>query len=331
VNILVTGATGFLGKKVCLQLIRLGHQVTGIGRNQKIGGELEQQGVAFIKADLRDKQLMINSCQGIDVVIHSGALSSPWGKYQTFYETNVVGTKNIIAGCQQNQVKRLVHISTPSVYFDFKDRFNVKESDQLASPAPCHYTHTKLLAEGEVEKAYRRGLATITLRPRGLFGPGDTSIIPRLIKAFENGRLPIIGDGKNIIDLTYIDNVVDAVILSINSGDHTFGQKYNITNDEPIVLWKFIDRVLSGLGYEFKGKKIPFPIIYSISSISELICKYILRNKEPTLTRYTAGLLAKSQTLDISKAKFDLGYHPKVSMEHGLKNIIEWWKQENAS
>lgn len=327
-KVLVTGATGFLGKRVCLDLINRGDTVRAIGRNKEIGKELEAMGCEFIAADLRDKEIMLNACEGMDGVVHSGALSSPWGDYQDFHSINVVGTANIIAGCEQHGIKRFVHISTPSVYFNFKDRFNVKETDPVADPAPSLYTKTKLMAEKLTHAAYERGLSTITLRPRGLFGPGDTTLIPRLINAHEKGRLPIIGDGSTTLDITYIDNVSLAVLNSLDAPASCSGQKYNITNGEPIKLWETVDWILTQVGRKFEPKKIPFFLIYVITGLSEFFSKHFLNNREPTLTRYTAGLLAKSQTLDISKARTQLGYNPKVSMRDGLNRTLVWWKEQ---
>lgn len=328
-KVLVTGATGFLGLKVCEDLIARGDQVRALGRNKKAGEKLVQLGCEFINGDLRDQKLIEKATEGVDVIVHSGALSSPWGEYKDFYDINVQGTQNVINGALKNNVKRLVHISTPSVYFNFKDRFNVKESDAIASPAPSLYTKTKLMAEGRVSEANQKGLETITLRPRGLFGPGDTTLIPRLINAHERGRLPIIGDGSTTLDITYIDNVSLAVLNSIDAPATCSGRKYNITNGEPIKLWQTVAWILAQVGREFKPKKVPFWLIYGVTGFSEVVCKYLLGGREPTLTRYTAGLLAKSQTLDITRARTELGYQPKIHMDEGLKRTLEWWKNQS--
>jgi nucleoside-diphosphate-sugar epimerase len=329
-KVLVTGATGFLGKVICEKLKSQGHEVTGLGRNKSKGEELQALGINFCQADLRDKVTINNALKDIDMVIHSGALSSPWGKYQTFYDINVLGSKNIVESCILNKVKRLVHVSTPSVYFNFKERIGVKESDPVAYPAPSIYTQTKLLAEDLIKKSQVDGLEVIIIRPRGLFGPGDTSLIPRLIRAHEEGRLPIIGDGNTITDLTYIDNVADACILSLSAPSSCSGEIYNISNGEPIKLWETVEYILSKLGHKFKRKKVPFFLVYFIAFLQEITCKYIFTDKEPTLTRYTAGLLAKSLTLDITKAKNELGYEPKVSIKEGIERMIEWWKLEGS-
>jgi len=328
-KIAITGSTGFLGIHLCKRLIKEGHSVVGIGRNEEIGEKLNQFGVNFINADLTSSIKIHGAIKDVDQVIHSGALSSPWGKRKDFYDTNVNGTKNVINACIKNNVKRIIHVSTPSVYFNFKDRYNIKETDPVASDPPSQYTKTKLEAEHIVMEAAQTGLEVIILRPRGLFGPGDTAIIPRLLKAKEKGKLPIIGNGNNIVDLTYIDNAVEAVYKSVIANKDATGQIYNITNGEPVKLWDFINKLFIKSGKSPIENKVSFSAVYAFASLSEIIHRTILTKKEPTLTRYTAGLLAKSQTLNIDKAKEKLNYKPIVSLEAGLNKVIEEIKNGN--
>jgi nucleoside-diphosphate-sugar epimerase len=331
-KILITGATGFLGRRA-VEILSQQHQVIAVGRNQSIGHSLNSAAVQFFACDLTQEHAVLNLPNDFDMIVHSAALSSPWGKWQDFYTSNVIATQNLIKLAQSSQqFKRFIHISTPSVYFDYSDRFNIKETDQVADPAPCFYTKSKLMAENDLLNLHQRQqFPVIILRPRGLFGPGDTSIIPRLIKAKESGRLPIIGDGKNITDLTYVDNVVDAISCSINAEEKVHGEIFNITNGEPTKLWDFLGSVLVDIGLTPPQQKLPFPLIFGISLISELICKLLPFDREPALTRYTTGLLAKSQTLDISKARDMLKYKPKVSLAEGRNLTIKWWKDTNVS
>ena len=217
-KILVTGATGFLGKRLALRLSELGYEVTATGRNTLVGVDLEKQGICFRKTDLQDTESIINACKNKDYVFHCGALSSPWGKYKDFYNTNILGTKNIIQGCKENSVKRLIHVSTPSIYFDFKDKLNISEKDPLPDKPVNDYAKTKLLAEQEIDKAHQEGLPVITIRPRAIFGPGDTSILPRLIKANNKRFIPVIGDKKVLVNITYVENAVDALLLCKEEG-----------------------------------------------------------------------------------------------------------------
>ncbi|HLP87898.1 MAG TPA: NAD(P)-dependent oxidoreductase [Nostocaceae cyanobacterium] len=329
-QVLVTGGTGFLGQKLALKLHSLNHDVTILGRNQKIGQELAAQGLKFLSIDLRNQTEIIQACKGQDYVFHCGALSSVWGKYQDFYDTNVLGTRNIIQGCQTHKVKRLIYVSTPSIYFDFSHRLNIPENIPLPPPVN-HYAKTKQLAEAEINQAIKQDLPVITIRPRGIFGPGDTAILPRLIRANNQTGVPLINKGKACIDVTYVDNVVDALILCQNAPDNLLGRVYNITNGEPIYIDFLLEKLFHKLQYPLKLKPFTYPVADGIAVLMEFLANTILRGKEPIFTRYTVGLLTFSQTLDITKAQNELGYQPRINLETGLDIFSQWWKETHQN
>lgn len=328
-NILITGGTGFLGQKLAFRLQNMGHDVTAIGRNEQIGEQLRQSGISFMKTDLENVDEITKACEGRDYVFHSGALTSPWGKFEKFYKTNVEGTRNVIAGCRKHNVKRLIHVSTPSLYFTFKDRYAISESSTLPVTFANSYAHTKYLAEQEIDKAFQYGLPVTTIRPRALFGPGDTTIIPRLIRANENGAVPVIANGNALIDITYVENVVDALLLCMTSPDSTLGQKYNITNGDPVRLHVLLEKLFSQLNQPLKARRVSYPIAYFLAGVLEVLSKAFLHDREPLLTRYTVGVLAKSQTLDITKAREELGYEPRIKIEEGIGHFVKWWKEQH--
>ncbi|MDQ0228048.1 NAD-dependent epimerase/dehydratase family protein [Metabacillus niabensis] len=325
-NVLVTGATGFLGQKLAFRLATLGFNVTATGRNRKIGQMLTEKNIRFEPSILEDKERIIELCKNKDYVFHCGALSSPWGKYKNFYDANVLGTKHVIEGCKQANVKRLIHVSTPSLYFYYNERRNVKESDPLPNKFVNHYAETKYLAEIEVDKAFEAGVPSITIRPRAIFGPGDNAILPRLIKVCEKGIFPKFGNGDVEIDLTYVENVVDVLLLCMNSEEKTLGQKYNITNGTSVSLYKMIENVIAQLGISVKYKTISVKKAYFIASLLEKLSTVVFQGKEPLLTKYTVSVLSQTQTLSIEKAKSELGYAPAVSIETGAAEFVEWWK-----
>lgn len=328
-SVLVTGGTGFLGRSLAQALSKLGYQVTTTGRNESIGEELNHEGIAFIPCDLADTERIVQLCAGQDFVFHCGALSSPWGKYSHFYDSNVVGTRNILEGCRQHQVSRLIYVSTPSLYFDYTDRFNVSESAPLPDQAVNAYAATKRLAEEEVELAFEAGLPVVTIRPRAIFGPGDQAILPRLLQANRKGRVPLIHGGQALMDLTYIDNVVDALIQCMSSPASTLGKKYNITNGEPVALIDLLQQLFDKLGEPLSGKHISYPLAYGAAALLEWKAHLTRSKKEPLITRYTVGLLGKSLTLDISAAKKDLNYTPRKSVDEGISDYVTWIKQRD--
>jgi len=324
---LVTGGTGFLGGALTRRLHSMGWDVTALGRNASRLDQLESEGIHTLQLDLKDKNAMAAACKDQEIVFHCAALPSPWGNFEVFYQANVIGTRNVIRGCEEHKVKRLVYVSTPSQYFGYSSRMNVKETDALPEPV-SNYAATKILAEEEIDKAFANGLATIAIRPRAIFGPGDTVIFPRLIPRLRSGRLPILGDGENVVDLTYIENVVDALLLCAESPASTLGKKYNISNDEPVKLWKLVERICKELNLPTPKRKIPYRTANAAASVLEFICTLIPTHPEPPLTRMSVSMMANSTTLDISAAKQELGYQPKVSVDEGFDKFMKWWKQQ---
>lgn len=326
-KVLITGGTGMVGKQLALRLASRGHSVTAVGRNLSAVADVREPGIKFRKMDLESRDEVLAAIAGHEVVYHCAAHSAPWGRYDDFYRANVLGTRHVVEACERHGMQRLIHVSTPSVYFDFSDRFGIKESDPVAEKPCSHYTSTKLQAERVVQDAAQRGLETIILRPRGIFGPEDQVLLPRLLKAIEQKKLPIIGRGDNRIDLTYIDNLVDAMELCLEAPRSATGRIYNITNGEPIVLWDFIRKLVEEIGIPYRPKRTPYALMHGLAWALETHSKHLNQYREPPLTRYTVGLLAKSQTLDISAAREHLGYNPKISMKQGLQAVARSYRK----
>ena len=328
-HILLTGATGFLGFRTLEKLIANQgiDKITATGRTIKPTHHILDPKVRYELGDLADKEFVAKIVTGVDAIIHTAALSSPWGSYAMFHSANVKSIQNLIHFAELNHVKRFIYISTPSMYFNGKDRFNIKESDPLPHRFINEYAHTKRMAEMELEQS---NLDFISLRPRALTGRGDTVIMPRLVRAYDEGRLRIIGDGKNIVDLTSVENVVDAIHLSLYAPNQALRQHYNITNGEPVALWDKIRLVLAEMNRQLMHKKIPYGIVKTIAGVMELKSQ-ITNKKEPTLTVYGVGTLAKSFTMDITKAKELLGYVPKVSTDEAIMEFVQWYRNNEEN
>ena len=323
---LITGATGFVGGALTRRLYGMGWHVTALGRNPAKLKGLESEELRVLQIDLKDQKAMSDVCRDQDIVFHCAAFPSPWGNFEAFYQANVIGTRHVIRGCMEHHIKRLVHVSTPSLYFGYASRLNVKESDELPEPV-SDYAATKILAEQELDQAFADGLAAIAIRPRAIFGPGDTVIFPRLIPRLRSGRLPILGDGENVVDLTYIDNVVDALLLCAGSPANTLGKKYNISNGEPVKIWKLVERICAELNIQAPQRRISYQTANAAASALEFIYRVIPTRPEPPLTRMSVSMLAHSTTLDISAARNELGYQPRVSVDEGVERFMKWWKE----
>ena len=219
----------------------------------------------------------------------------------------------------RHQVPRLIHVSSPSVVFDGGNHVLGTEAAPYPRRFLCHYSASKKLAEDLVQEAHRQGLATTLLRPKAIFGPGDTTLLPRVLDAARRSRLPQIGDGTNCVDLTYVDNVVHALILTLHA-PASVGKIYTITNGEHVRLWDLIRQVLGRLGIDSRLRRLPYRLVYLMAMGMEMRAK--LLGGEPTLTRYTTAILARTQTYDITAARRDLGYEPIVSIDDAVERSL---------
>ncbi len=324
-NILLTGATGFLGHRTLEELVKLETvtKVISTGRTLREDKRVDHPKAEYILGNLNEPSFIRQLFEsGIDVVIHAAALSSPWGTYQEFYTANVETVKNLLRSSEEAGVKRFIFISSPSIYNAGKSRLNVKEDSELPKKFINNYAYTKYLAEEELRKS---SIPYVTLRPRAIVGKGDTVIMPRMIKAYEEGKLRIIGDGQNVVDLTPVSSVVSAILLSLNGGNEILNQAYNISNGEEVKLWEVINQTLVKLGKAPITKHVPFRVVDLYAQVLEIVSR-LTNGKEPALTKYGISTLAHSFTLDNSKAKEMLGFKPAMTLNESIDEFVEWYK-----
>jgi nucleoside-diphosphate-sugar epimerase len=354
---LVTGGTGFLGRHLVERLLAQGRQVTVLGRTP--APALEARGVRFVRASLADAEAVRAACAGAETVFHTAAKVGVWGRYDDFFRTNVLGTRAILAGCRDHGVRRLVYTSTPSVVYNGRDLAGADESLPLTAACPSPYPLTKALAEREVLAANSPELHTVALRPHLIWGVGDPHLVPRLLAKARAGRLRIVGTGHNRVDLVHVENAVDAHLLAeaaltvchllddkrdvtklfktnhIQEIGHLIddkpsgagaepaaaGRAYFITNGEPVVLWDWINGLLVALGEPPVTKRIPLGAAQVVGALCEGLWRALPLAGEPPMTRFVAAELAKDHWFDISAARRDLGYYPRVSMAQGTAEL----------
>lgn len=328
-RVLLTGATGFLGYRTLEKLAESDHitEIIAIGRTLRPTHSVKHPKVIYQLGSLADASFVNQLTGDIDVLINAAALSSPWGKKEEFQEANVVSQQNLINLARRAKVKRFIYISSPSIYFNGENRMNIKETDPVPNKQINQYAATKLEAENLLIDS---GIPYISLRPRALIGRGDTVIMPRLIRAFDEGKLKIIGGGQNVVDLTSVENVVDAILLSINSKEESLNHCYNISNGNPVALWETIRYTLGLMNRELGTKKVPFAVVKAYASLLEMASK-LSGGKEPSLTVYGVGTLALSFTMDITKAQNLLGYQPAISIEQSIHEFVNWYNLHENS
>jgi len=327
-NALVTGGGGFLGRYIVEQLLERGDCVRVFNRNRY--PELDAMGVESHCGDLKDAEAVAAACEGVDAVFHVAAKAGYWGRWKDYHESNVIGTQNVIAAAQRHGIGKLIYTSTPSVVYDGRDQENIDESHPYPQKFLTHYAHTKALAEQAVLAANGQGgLCTVSLRPHIVWGPRDNHLIPRIIERARRGLLRRVGDGTNKVDVTYVENAAHAHLLAADRlapGSPVAGQIYFISQGQPVVLWDFINTILEGVGVTPVTQTLSAPVARCIGAISECLYKLIPAG-EPRMTRYLAKMLSTSHYYNITQARRELGYAPKVSGEEGLEKLFRYYRK----
>jgi nucleoside-diphosphate-sugar epimerase len=275
------------------------------------------------------------ACRGIDCVFHVAALAGIWGPWKDYYATNVLGTKNVIAACQSADVPRLVYTSSPSVTFAGRDQCGIDESAPYPTRWLANYPRSKALAESTaLEADGERGLLTCALRPHLIWGPRDQHLIPRLIARARAGQLRQVGDGQNLIDAVYVENAAAAHLLAADAlqpGSPVCGNAYFITNGEPVNCWDWINEILALADLPPVKRRISFRAAYAAGAVLEGLWTLLGRTEEPRMTRFLAAQLATSHYFDISAARRDFGYEPRVTMAQGMERLKTWLTGQTAS
>ena len=326
-KILVTGGTGFIGRHLVWKLAAEGCEVQFSGRNPEAAAEV----IAHSPAPVRwlplehgsplAKHLLADAGRGCDAIVHCAALSSPWGTPLAFAQANLDSTAEVINACRVNNIPRLVHLSTPSLYFNFSDRLGIRE-DQPLPPPVNEYARSKAQAEALLAEA---GLAEcVILRPRAVFGPWDGTLMPRLLRVMQRGAIPLMRGGQAQLDLTCVDNLVHAIWLALTRPLPRPLCLYNLSNGTPLAFSELLHKVAQHFELPLRTRRLPWRLVDRVAQVLELRAR-LGNGNEPLITRYGAGVLAFSQTLDISAIERELGYRPVISQDQGIAQHAQWW------
>jgi nucleoside-diphosphate-sugar epimerase len=314
------------------RLLSQGRTVSVVARNP--APDLEARGVNVIRASLEDAAVIAAACKGMEAVFHVAAKVGVWGRYSDFFRANVLGTRAVIDGCRAHGVRRLIHTSTPSVVYNGRDLAGADESLPLTTHCPSPYPLTKAAAESEVLAAHDAKLSTIALRPHLIWGPGDPHLVPRLLAGARAGRLRIVGDGANRVDMVHVENAADAHIAAEKAigrqGSPAGGRAYFVTNGEPVVLWEWINGLLTALGELPVTRKVSLRSASAIGRVCEIAWGLLPVRGEPPMTRFIANELAKDHWFDISAARRDLSYVPRIGMSEGTAALIVYLRTEQT-
>jgi len=330
-RILVTGGGGFLGGAIARKLVQQGFQVRSFSRGSYPA--LRALAIEELRGDLSDRAATEAACKGCDTVFHVAAKAGIWGPYREYYSANVEGTLNILRACRTHKVRKLVYTSSPSVVFDGTDMEGVDESVGYPKSYKAAYPKTKAIAERAVLKHNGESLATLALRPHLIWGPGDTHLVPGIVKRGRTGALKRLGKEEKLVDFTFIDDAADAHLLAaehLEFGSTVAGRAYFISQGKPLPLWDFINQVLAAAEVPEITKSVSPRLAYIAGAVFEGLYRMLPLKGDPPITRFLAEELSTAHWFNIDAARRDLSYLPKTSFEEGFATLRDWFRSESG-
>lgn len=328
VRVLVTGGGGFVGGAVVRALLARGEEVVSLARGDY--PQLRALGVQTARGDLAEPDAVVAAARGCEAVVHVAAKAGIWGSARDYERSNVEGTRSVLAACRALGIGRLVHTSTPSVVHAGSDIAGGDESLPYAERPETPYARTKAAAERLVLAAADSSLATVALRPHLVWGPGDTQLVPRILDRARRGRLRFVDGGRALIDTTYIDDAVAAHLDALDAltpQAACAGRAYFISSGDPRPVRDIVNAILAAGGLPPEHRSVPLPVALAAGTAAEALWRVLRRDEEPPMTRFLARQLGTAHWFDISAARRDLGYAPRVGLDEGLRRLAAALRQ----
>jgi nucleoside-diphosphate-sugar epimerase len=293
--------------------------VRALARSERAAARVRDLGAEPVSGDLDDPESLRAGAEGCDVAFHAAAKVEDWGDPDDFERLNVRGTQNVIDACRAAGVRRLVHVGTEAALMAGQPLVNVDETAPLRPDSPALYSSSKARAEKLVRRANGEGLETVVVRPRFVWGRGDTTLLPALTEMVRSGRFRWVGGGRQLTATTHVDNTVEGLWLAATKAPA--GGVYFVTDGEPVVFREFLTRMLGTQGVVIPDKSVPPGVAGAAARVSERIWRLLKRKGNPPLTRFAVWVSSQECTLDISRAERELGYRPVRSREEGLAEL----------
>lgn len=318
-SVFVTGGSGFIGSRLIRRLVDDGRRVRALARSDGAADKVAAAGAEPVRGDLSDAAALRAGAEGCGLAFHAAAAVLEWGPREAFVHANVDGTRHALEACREAGVARFVHVGTEAATMAGQPLVNIDETAPLRPDSKADYCATKAMAEQAVRAANREGFATVVVRPRLVWGPGDTTILPGVVEAVRAGRFRWIGGGRHLTSTTHVDNVVEGLVLGAERGRP--GEAYFVTDGDPVVFRDFITELVGTEGVEIPDKSVPGGVAGPLAAASEGVFRALRLKGTPPLTRTAYWLSSLECTIDISKAREELGYAPVRAREEGLEEL----------
>jgi nucleoside-diphosphate-sugar epimerase len=317
----VTGGSGFIGGKLVERLVAAGSKVRALARSDRSAAAVEALGAEPVRGDLDDPASIVAGAEGCDTAFHLAAHVEQWGPREDFVRFNVDGSRNVVEGARRAGVRRFVHCGTEAVLNVGEPMVNVDETAPLRPDSKVHYSATKADAERVVLGASGDGFEAVSLRPRLVWGRGDTTLLPEFVALTRAGKFLWLDGGHHLTSTTHVDNVVEGLVLAAARGRG--GEAYFVTDGDPVEFRSFVSEMIASQGVEPPTRSIPAWAGGAFAAVSEAAWRVLPLRGEPPLTRLAYWLSAKECTIDISKARAELGYEPVIDRERGMAELRE--------
>jgi nucleoside-diphosphate-sugar epimerase len=315
----VTGGSGFIGGALVRRLVADGWTVRALARSDASARVVSERGAEPVRGDLDDGASMAAGAAGCVVAFHCAAHLGDWGSRADFERGNVQGTRNALGAARQAGVRRFVHVGTEAALLAGQPLVEADERAPLRFDSPALYSSTKARAEEAVIEANRNGLETVVVRPRFVWGRGDTTLLPAMTEMVRAGRFAWIAGGKHLTSTTHVDNVVHGLLLAAERGAP--GGVYFVTDGEPVVFRDFVTRLLATQGVTPPDRSLPAPVASAVATVGETAWRLLPLPGRPPLTRLAVWLSALEATIDITRARTELGYAPVRTIDEGLEEL----------
>jgi nucleoside-diphosphate-sugar epimerase len=315
----VTGGSGFIGRALIERLRSEGWDVRALARSDAAAAKVREAGADAAPGDLGDAAAMRAGAEGCELAFHAAAKVEDWGDPAEFERINVRGTENALAACREAGVRRFVHVGTEAALMAGKPLVNVNEEAPLRPDSPALYSSSKAKAEQRVRAANADGFETVVIRPRFVWGRGDTTLLPTLVELVRSGGFRWVGGGRHLTDTTHVDNTVEGLVLGATKAPA--GSVYFVTDGERVVFRDWLSQFLGTQGVSIPDKSVPVPVARVAAVAGERAWRLLRRPGSPPLTRFAFWVSSQECTIDISRARDELGYRPVRTREEGLAEL----------
>ncbi len=318
-KVFVTGGSGFVGGNLIAVLKARGDTVMALARSLGAMQTVRELGAEPVAGDLVDTAAMREAMAGAEVVYHCAAKVEDWGDPQDFRRVNVEGTAHVIEAARAAGVRRLVHVSTEAVLADGTPIHNADETRPRAARPVGLYPATKAEAEAVALAANGQGLEVVVVRPRFIWGKGDTAILPKIIEVMKKGQFAWIGGGRFLTSTCHVRNVCEGALLAAERGRP--GEIYFLTDGAPVEFRAFIGAMAATQGVQAGERTVPRWLVYALAAVSEFLWRLLPLKGRPMVSRTAVILTGEQVTVNDAKARREMGYAALMTREAGLAEM----------